>query len=358
MKKFSWIAFSAITILLSTTVGSLQAAEMTASIEISAISTLELPHASQGETVPVVSGVALSPSGKLLATVGDDHLLRIWNVQNASLAKTFSSHTDWIKAVAFRPDGKVVATAGNDRRIRLWNLNDGDAISSQIPAELPEQSFAIRALAFSPDGKMISLVGFGSDVRVYDAETRQLIRELTGPGDDIRATAFSHDGTRLAAAGRNGTVRVWTLGDGKFSDSTAANRTINCLAFSADSKQLAAGGAQRKAFVIDAQSLKTIAEMPLCTAEIRCLQFCGEDELAGGCTDNVIRVWSLSSKRETMRMTGHLGTVAALTYDPQTKQLISGGFDTTIRVWSLGGKDAGSVAKQGMKENRNTNAKK
>src|SRR3972149_6780823 len=63
------------------------------------------------EKIPVISGVAIDPAGKFLATVGDDHILRIWNVNDGAVAYKFNTHGDWVKAVAFRADGKKVATA-------------------------------------------------------------------------------------------------------------------------------------------------------------------------------------------------------------------------------------------------------
>ena len=86
--------------------------------ERSAVRVIELAPPDAEEKTPVISSVALDPAGKLLAAVGDDHLVRVFDIQSGKILYRWKSHTDWVKASAFRPDGQVLATSGADRRIR------------------------------------------------------------------------------------------------------------------------------------------------------------------------------------------------------------------------------------------------
>jgi WD40 repeat protein len=76
------------------------------------------------------------------------------------------------------------------------------------------------------------------------------------------------------------------------------------------------------------------------------LCFCGEDRIASGGSDNLVRVWDLSTQKMTANFTGHTGSVAALACDPTGKTLVSGGFDTTIRVWQLTSSGEGQIGGQ------------
>ena len=97
--------------------------------------TIELaPHNSEEKT-PVISSVALDPAGKFLAAVGDDHLVRLFDIQSGNVTNCWKSHTDWVKTSAFRPDGQVLATSGDDRRIQLWDVS-----SQGRPRELSPSS--------------------------------------------------------------------------------------------------------------------------------------------------------------------------------------------------------------------------
>jgi WD40 repeat protein len=63
------------------------------------------------------------------------------------------------------------------------------------------------------------------------------------------------------------------------------------------------------------------------------MTFFGPHHLAYGGSDNLIRLWDLSTAREIGRLAGHQGSVAALDCDGEL--LVSGGYDTSIQVWTI-----------------------
>ena len=70
--------------------------------------------------------LALSPDGDLLASAGDNGIVRLWNPDGSPRTKPLVGHEGPIRGVAFSPDGQLVASAGWDRTVRLWNI-DGTA---------------------------------------------------------------------------------------------------------------------------------------------------------------------------------------------------------------------------------------
>jgi RNA polymerase sigma factor (sigma-70 family) len=69
-----------------------------------------------------VSGVAFSPDGTTLATVGEDRTIRIWSLARGDERARMHGHTDWILTVAFGPDGRTLATGSQDGTIKLWEV--------------------------------------------------------------------------------------------------------------------------------------------------------------------------------------------------------------------------------------------
>ena len=114
-----------------------------------------------------------------------------------------------------------------------------------------------------------------------------------------------------------------------------SSQRIRALAYSADGRQLASGGDERVIRVIDTATAKAVVVLPAQPAKILSLSYCGPNRLAAGGTDNVIRLWSLTVRKVENELTGHTGSVGALTFDRNTCELISGSFDTTARVWRL-----------------------
>ncbi len=99
-----------------------------------------------------VHGMAFSPDGNTLASTGTDGLLRLWDVASRQLIQTLR-HGDGVFGVAYSPDGTILATVG-DGPVKLWNVASGRQVRSL------SQNDAVVAAAFSPDGALLASGGY------------------------------------------------------------------------------------------------------------------------------------------------------------------------------------------------------
>jgi len=293
------------------------------------------------DRVPVISDIALDSRQGLLASVGDDHMVCLWNARDGKLLRRLTGHADWIHGVVFWPSGDQLATGGDDRQILVWNSNQEEPRDAWTTGDV-----AIAALAINPDGTMVASAGFGDKVRIHDGDTGRLLHVLDGPGDDLRALAFSADGAHLAAAGRSGRIRVWRTADAEaLHDLVGHRRRVRALAYSPDGARLASAGEERHLRLWDARTGQPQEIIDRAPGKALALAFCGPARLAVGGTDNAVRVWDISRGEEIVRLVGHTGSVTCLAWNPEHEELFSGSFDTTVRVWSLPGGKAETAAR-------------
>lgn len=59
------------------------------------------------------------------------------------------------------------------------------------------------------------------------------------------------------------------------------------------------------------------------------------DIAVSGSGDGIIRVWSISTRKERFSLRGHTDNVTTLAISDDAQLLVSGSFDTTVRVWDL-----------------------
>ncbi len=198
------------------------------------------------------AGLAFSPDGTLLATLGADGTARLWDVasqRQAGTAMTVGRPGTFTGAVAFSPDGKMLATVGASGFARLWSVATHQPVGKPMAA-----GTATTVLAFSRDGRMLATAGADGSVRLWDVATQQEIgAPMTADTQPVYAAAFNQDGAFLATAGADGSVRLWDVAIQQEigAPMTADTQPVYAAAFSQDGAFLATAGADGFARIWD-----------------------------------------------------------------------------------------------------------
>ncbi len=148
-----------------------------------------------------INSVVFSRDGKTLVTGSGDGTAWLWDVSTRRTTGTFTSHNGSVNSVALNHDEDIVATAGDDHIVRLWDKR-GPILSPSSPMRERD-----RDVELSPDERFLATAG-PDGVRLWDVINRSQIAMLPGR---IQSTTFSEDSRILATVDDKKTVRLWEL---------------------------------------------------------------------------------------------------------------------------------------------------
>lgn len=151
-----------------------------------------------------------------------------------------------LKKVNISRSGKWFAAVHPDdeKSVVIWDLEENQQ------RLVIEQESVVASLSVSPGDRYLATGSFDNTVRIYDAESGQQLKVLTGHGvgpvflgSAVFSVAFSPNGRWLASGGHDGRVIVWEVESGKrvLNASIKNQPIIWSVAFSKNS-ELVAGG--------------------------------------------------------------------------------------------------------------------
>jgi len=69
-----------------------------------------------------LNAVGVSPSGKFMATCGDDHQVKLYDLSTQQLVTVGRTHAAPVLGLCWSPDERQVVTVGADCTIAVWNF--------------------------------------------------------------------------------------------------------------------------------------------------------------------------------------------------------------------------------------------
>lgn len=177
-----------------------------------------------------IRNVVATRDGKLIASVADDMVCRVWDAESAKLRHELRGHqavtpnhfSSMLYACTFSDDGTLLATGDKVGHVVVWDVASGKPLTTLEAPELytwdPRARIhsigGIRSLAFSADNSQLAVGGMGkvgnidhlegkSRVEIFNWQKQECVAKLSGDKGKglITHLAFHPQGDWLLGAG-------------------------------------------------------------------------------------------------------------------------------------------------------------
>lgn len=304
-----------------------------------------------------VRNVSWAHDSVRFASVGDDGVVRVWDVMTGKEIAQLARADSPPLCVRWSPNGTTIATAHEDGSIHLW---DGTSYADQGRLEQQQDDSEERlaywrqlvSLDFSRDGRLLASLGRNQRVQLWDLGTRSpLLETVIGQPADSDATispdtpfqvAISADGQRLAAVS-NSEYAVWNVASGEklLESSDIPGLLGRCVAFSPDGRLFAVGGAFDpypfcSVFLFDVETAQQVGKLHGHREVIHAVAWdqTGRHLVTSG-RDHTIRVWDAYRLVPLSVLQGHRGYIWDASFSPDGRFVVSAADDGTVRVWDI-----------------------
>ena len=158
------------------------------------------------------------------------------------------------------------------------------------------------------------------------------LRILSGHTDGVMCVQFCDTNNLMMTGSYDKTVCIWNLETGELiRQLTGHTRCVRALQF--DEAKLVTGSMDQTLKIWNWQSGKCIRTLEGHTGGVLSLNF-NSKLMASGSTDHTIRVWNFSAG-ECCTLTGHTEWVNSVRFCQDDTMLVSGSDDSTIRLWDV-----------------------
>ncbi|MGK0218741.1 MAG: hypothetical protein ACI9HE_002236 [Planctomycetota bacterium] len=168
---------------------------------------------------PVVTSLAFSPDGNLLAVSGRGEVLlhEVGDRLTPSPAGRLAGLSERIESIAFSPDGKRLAVAGGSPglqgEVQIWSVAKAELLLS-----LAVTYDTLRGISWSHDGTRVAFGGKDNSLRIIDAQSGEQLLYQGAHSDWVLDTTFSSDDSHLVSVGRDRSMKLSLVSSQQFID--------------------------------------------------------------------------------------------------------------------------------------------
>jgi WD40 repeat protein len=286
-----------------------------------------------------VTACQFAPDDTGILSASRDGAVRLWKLGEAGKAAARTArHSSHVRALVYDPGGRHVLTSSADATLRIWDVSSGDPV-----AELREHVAWINDCAYSPDARTIVSVSgayrprrSGENIGIlWDADRRTVRKRLEGHTLHVDHCRFLPDGSAVVTAGLDPTIRIWDARTGGLVKELDAGKATTTTACSADGTLLLSGQHSGRTLLWDLTGDEAPFELTGHADAVWSLDIAVDGRLlATSSIDGVLQLWAWNPRRKEIRRVWQRQGCHAAHFSPSVRQLASVERADQVLLWS------------------------
>lgn len=175
-----------------------------------------------------------------------------------------------------------------------------------------------------------------TDIRVWNASTRQELLRIQVPNMECYCVDFTRDGRSLVSGWSDGKVRAFLPQSGKliYAINDAHKNGVTALALSNDCGRIVSGGMEGEVRIwrIGMQTQTMDASLKEHRGRVWCIKLTSDEKAVSASADGSCIVWDLSTKTRLLCLFEST-MFKSLVYHPDESQLLTTGSDRKVAYW-------------------------
>lgn len=283
-----------------------------------------------------VPDVAYNPDGQLIASLGADGQVKVWDAGTGGILQTLDNVTgEFGSSLAFSANGSTLAAA-YVTQVVLWDTQSWgikDTLTGQSVGTTSGYNLGVGQISFSHDGKHLAVANMDGVSKVWELDTQTEVLSLAPEGEQPpKAVAYNPNGMRIATGGDDGMVTVWNASNGEAIFRLTLGGIIHSISYSHDGSLIAAASEDGRIMVWDAER-GAVASSPPRQSGLYDIVFLADGRLATAGQDGTVRIWDAASGQQMLILAGPTSTVISVAGNPDGQRIASGAYDGSLRIW-------------------------